>query len=139
MSFDTAIGVVSLAIGFGAVILGIAGSPEPPNRRTWIVAFLTTCGVALVLIAMYYVFVAIQHQRKIKIFQETIVRLLSERPLTFEQIRDDVEMIEINAAPEDVLEATELLRAEKRITVSRIDFEDQNDRSYYSKIYKTLK
>jgi hypothetical protein len=135
MSFDTVVGVLSLAVGFASVMVGLASAGKPGHKQQ-AVALLSTLGIAMIAFTAYFLVRAASHDKQVAHVKAAILEAVANRPLTIEQIRDTVALADNAAAYQDILEAVEQLQSDRLLHVSRAYWQDQNARQYYTKMYE---
>jgi hypothetical protein len=132
LSFDSVLGVLSLSIGFAAVILGLMDRPVRPK---WVVAVLAACGIALILFTVYFALIYVNHETEVRRIQVAILQAVDGGQLTFEQIRDNVVLEDTAATSREILEAMDQLQSDGLLHATRADWQDVNAKRFYTKIF----
>jgi len=138
MTFDSAIGILALSVGLAAVVLGLVVQ-QTPHRHKWIAAILTVCGTTLVTSIIYFCIVYLLHKEQRDHIEEAILQIIQSQPLTLDQIRDGVNLVENNATNQQILDAIEDLKYRHMVIPHRKDWTDSiTDTKYYVTVYSTL-
>src|SRR4051794_30852922 len=134
MSFDSAIGVLALSVGFAAVVLGLVAQTTP-HRHKWMAAIFAACGTALVAFTPYFLLGHLSHRKQMEHIEEVVLKVLEPRSLTIDQIRDAVNLIDNNTTNREILEAVEDLKYKVLLHRNYVHWQDVNANQYYSTVY----